>query len=148
MWNHYAAAVFKSKLPYTTIPSQRAGRLAGETHMNFFGLVLHGLSALSVYGDVIGVRLLVAAGVLLCAVTGVVAALFLPLGGVAGAPRPAMYLAGILLVLVFQVAVVSSILIFSILGGRANLTFLPIRDYRHFVKDVTKAVPASDPGVR
>ncbi len=28
---------------------------------------------------------------------------------------------------------VTAVLIFGVLGARANLTFLPIRDYRHFV---------------
>jgi hypothetical protein len=145
LWNHYAAAVIKSRLPCTTIPTQRGTRLAGSSRMNFFGLMLHGMSALSVYGDVIGIRLLVAASTLLLAISGgLTAALLLRSGTSPGEPGLPMILGGVLLFVTFQVAVVSSILVFSVLGGRATLTFLPIRDYRYFIKDVTKTFPLSD----
>ena len=42
LWNHYAAAVFKSRLPYRLLPTQRANRLAGRPQMNFVALVIHG----------------------------------------------------------------------------------------------------------
>ena len=67
MWNHYAAAVFRSGLPFTMIPISRGKRIAGTSKMNFTALVSHGLSAISVFGDIVGVRLLIgsAAGSLL-----------------------------------------------------------------------------------
>src|SRR5262249_41875991 len=49
LWNHYAAAVFRSKLPVATIPIPRGQRIAGTSHMNFVALVSHGLSAMSVF---------------------------------------------------------------------------------------------------
>ena len=64
LWNHYAAAVFKARLPRDTVPTERAPRLCGESRMNFVALVGHGLSALSVHAELIGVRLLVATGLL------------------------------------------------------------------------------------
>jgi polyisoprenyl-phosphate glycosyltransferase len=60
LWNHYAAAVVKARLPYTTIPTRRGTRLHGRSSMRFVSLVTHGLSAMSVFGDAIGVRLLIA----------------------------------------------------------------------------------------
>ena len=78
LWNHYAAAVFRSRQPYSTIPTRRAQRLSGTSHMNFVSLVVHGMSAISVYGDRLFVRLIVFASGLaatavagLCAVVGV-----------------------------------------------------------------------------
>ncbi len=59
LWNHYAAAAFHSRQPYCTVPTERARRLGGRSSMNFVSLVTHGLSAISVYREVIGVRLLV-----------------------------------------------------------------------------------------
>src|SRR5262249_7603317 len=58
LWNHYAAAVFRSKLPLKTVPIPRGHRTSGTTQMNFVALVYHGLSAISVFGDIVGVRLL------------------------------------------------------------------------------------------
>ena len=60
LWNHYAAAAFTSRQPYATVPTRRANRLDGRSKMNFVALVIHGLSAISVYSDAIGVRLLIA----------------------------------------------------------------------------------------
>ena len=60
LWNHYAAAAFPSRQPYATVPTRRADRLDGRSKMNFVALVIHGLSAISVYSDAIGVRLLIA----------------------------------------------------------------------------------------
>src|SRR5262245_61889783 len=48
LWNHYAAAVFKARIPRATIPTTRARRLTGRSHVTFVGLIAHGLSALSV----------------------------------------------------------------------------------------------------
>ena len=58
LWNHYAAAVYKAKLPMALIPAQRNCRLEGSSRMNLVALVVHGLSAMAVFGDRIGVRLL------------------------------------------------------------------------------------------
>ena len=52
LWNHYAAAVVKSQQPFDTIPTRRAKRLSGKSRMNFVRLVAHGLSAISVFGDI------------------------------------------------------------------------------------------------
>src|SRR2546425_10710991 len=60
LWNHYAAAVFRSGLPFTTTPIPRGYRIAGTSRMNFVSLTAHGMSAISVFGDVVGVRLLIA----------------------------------------------------------------------------------------
>jgi hypothetical protein len=59
LWNHYAAAVFRIRAPFTTIPVPRALRHAGRSKMNFVALMIHGLSAMSLYSDIIGTRLLI-----------------------------------------------------------------------------------------
>jgi SAM-dependent methyltransferase len=59
-WNHYAASVFKAKIPVEMVPTDRAPRIAGTSKMNLVGLVTHGLSAMSVFADTVGVRLLLA----------------------------------------------------------------------------------------
>ena len=64
LWNHYAAAVIRSRQPHCLIPTCRSVRLCGRSTMNFVSLVVHGLSAISVYSDVVGVRLLVMSALL------------------------------------------------------------------------------------
>jgi polyisoprenyl-phosphate glycosyltransferase len=137
MWNHYAAAVHKSRQPLALVPTKRGQRLAGKSKMNFTSLVIHGLSAISVYGDTIGVRLLVATsvfiGLALAGLVGVVAVRLLTDWAV---PGWATYAAGTLLVVLFQAIMFSFIFSFIILGDRQGSTFLPLRDYRYFVGSV------------
>lgn len=45
------------------IPTHRANRLIGCSKMNFTALLLHGLSAISVFRDVIMARLMIAASI-------------------------------------------------------------------------------------
>jgi len=142
LWNHYAAAVFKARLAYATVPTARGSRLSGYSTMNFIPLVVHGLSALSVYGDIIGVRLLVAGIALIALVcAGLFGALVIRFATNLAIPGWATYTSGILLMLLVQVVMMCLILIFTILNSRPNLTFIPMRDYQYFVKSVTRALP-------
>ena len=138
LWNHYAAAVFKSRLPYTTLPTARGVRYAGNSTMNYVALVTHGLSAMAAFGDRIGVRLLTAT-VLMALAAG--AALTFALAGplLAGEGLPSWGPIAILVFfsVVFQALAVSLTFVFVILGSRDSSTFLPIRDYTHYILDVT-----------
>jgi glycosyltransferase involved in cell wall biosynthesis len=139
LWNHYAAAVFKARVPYATVPTTRGHRLAGTPTMDFVGLVVHGLSALSVFGDIIGVRLLAAAvAVLVVGGLGIIAVAVTRFATSFAIPGWATYTSGLLFLLLFQTAGLSLLLIFIILSARATVTFIPIRDYQYFVKDVTE----------
>ncbi len=55
---HYVAALIKSKLPFTTIKCDKGKRILGETNQNNNMLLFHGLASMSVYMDIIVLRLL------------------------------------------------------------------------------------------
>jgi polyisoprenyl-phosphate glycosyltransferase len=136
LWNHYAAAVFKARLPYETISTKRAHRLAGQPRMNFVGLVIHGLSAISINGDIVGVRMLLASmAVIFLALLGLLVVVAIRLGGPEGMAIPgwATSAAGLLIVILFQAIMTSVMFIFIILSNRQGATFLPVRDYSYFV---------------
>jgi hypothetical protein len=61
LWNNLAAAILRCRLPYRAVPTERGKRYAGVSRMNLPSLVIHGLSAMSVYTDVIFVRILAGA---------------------------------------------------------------------------------------
>lgn len=137
LWNHYAAAVFKGKIPYTTVPTSRGHRLEGESHMNFVSLVVHGLSAISVYAEVVSVRLLATAA----AVMGLTMILLgvtvgVRLGTDLAIPGWATYTSGLLLILFLLSSILAFFLAFVLLASRSNLSFLPIRDYRFFISGI------------
>lgn len=138
LWNHYAASVFKARLPVAFVPTARAGRLAGESKLNFVGLVIHGLSAMSVFAETVGVRLMLGLGVLMSLSLALVLLVAgVRLGTTLAIPGWATTAAGLLLILALQMFTLVVGLTFSVLFNRNNLTFLPVRDYRYFIGGVT-----------
>jgi hypothetical protein len=96
LWNHYSGGIIKSKLPYASVGTDRGKRYSGTSKMNFQNLelpyasvgtdrgkrysgtskmnfqnlVLHGLSSISIYLDIVSIRLLIAA--FLCALLTII----------------------------------------------------------------------------
>lgn len=141
MWNHYAAAVVKSGIPISMVSSTRARRLTGESKMNFVGLVIHGLSAISVQGETIGVKLLLASGaslflLLLLGISVLGVRLFTEMA----IPGWATTAGGLLVVIFIQMAALSLQFAFLVLQSRAGASFIPSRDYEHFIEDIEHVV--------
>lgn len=133
LWNHYAAAVINSKIPFALIPCVRQPRLGGRSTMSFTALVMHGLSALSVFSHVIGVRLVTACLLFPLVLGGGLLALWLL--PAAQRPLPDWLPAAIVLLLgllglQFCLALAFVLLILS---GRQGTSFIPARDYRFFI---------------
>ena len=129
LWNHFAAAVFASRLPRMSLPTPRAKRYAGHSKLNFVGLVVHGLSALACYSEIIGVRALIAT-LGLCGLSlgaAVALAMLRSLAAVA-VPAWAEWAAG--LGGVFSLQLLAVALGFSLLtlARRHDAAFLPLRD--------------------
>lgn len=145
LWNHYAAAIFQARLPRELIPTVRGLRYDGRSKMNFVALVNHGLQAISVFIEVVAVRLLLAvcllasgAGALLA---GTLAAKFwmhlTP-------PAWALYGFGTFLIISLSLALGSFSLTLGFLAQRNGLDFIPLRDYRLFVEGLQPAGPPQD----
>lgn len=135
LWNHYAAAVVKARLPWVSVPTTRGHRLAGAPSMHFTALVVHGLSALSVFGDTVGVRVLIAALVLAAlVVVGLATVLVVRVGTALAIPGWATYTGGLLLLALMQVSIIGFMITFAILSNRSAFTFMAVRDYQLFVK--------------
>ena len=60
IWNHHPVGALKARVPSVQVPIKPGTRLAGSSKMSFPSLVTHGLSAISVHGEIVGARLLVA----------------------------------------------------------------------------------------
>lgn len=136
LWNHYAAAVFRSRLPIAMVPIPRGRRIAGKSKMNFVALVMHGLSAVSVFGDTVGVRLLIGslAGSLLAGL-GIVAVLSIRFFTDLAIPGWATYAIGTLAVIMLQMLTIAASFTFFTLSSRASPGFLPLRDCLIFVAE-------------
>ena len=141
MWNHYAAAIFQSRLSFDTIPTQRGTRYSGRSKMNYLSLVMHGLNAISVFGDLVAVRFLIAVFALSC-LCGVMLVVSLVTHFVSNSDFPvwAVYGGGTLLILLLLTVGCFS-LVLNLMSQRNNLDFIPIRDYKYFVDRVIRLAP-------
>ncbi len=139
MWNHYAAAVMQARIPTTLVATVRGKRLAGRTTMNFVSLVAHGLSAMSVFADRIGVRLLATTGILMAVLfVALVVAVFVRFFTDLAIPAWTTVVLGFLTVLLVQTAILSMVFMFMIQMGRAGSSFIPAREYGLFVDSMKR----------
>ncbi len=128
MWNHYAASVVRARVPHARIPTARGRRASGRSKMNLVTLIIHGLSAMSVFGDIAGVRMLLASVAATCVALCLAAWTQLTESG-----RPMLPMALVLLVLSAQGVGLSLFFVFSTLASRKGAGFVPRRDHGMFV---------------
>jgi len=149
MWNHYAAAAFVSRQPRATIPTRRAPRLDGRSSMNFVHLVTHGLRAISVYRDLVGVRMLMAGSAsMTLALLGIAAAAALGRWTALTSSGWASTVLVLLLALLVQATLFAFFLTFVLLSDLSGSSVLPARDYAFFVGGLTTVFPAPSAAAR
>jgi hypothetical protein len=137
LWNNLPATVMRSRLRYRLVPTERGSRYAGRSKMNFVGLVIHGMSALSVYSDVIFVRLLFAAiAVSIVAVIGILTVTIIRFGTDLAVPGWASTVVGVFMILLFQMIMGIVVASLALLGGRSRRPFVPRSDCGQFVASV------------
>jgi glycosyltransferase involved in cell wall biosynthesis len=136
LWTHYAAAVVISRLPFTTIQLDRGNRYAGTTRMNMDSLVLHGLAAIALYPSVI-IRVL--AGSMFVGLLAIVVAVTVTIirlttdYAIAGWTSSMLWIA---VTLFSMTTLLSLVFVFTNLALRSLATYIPKRDYPHFVDNV------------
>jgi hypothetical protein len=143
LWNNLPAAIMRSRLPFMQVGTVRGIRYAGQPKMNFPGLVIHGLSAMSVYTDLIFVRVLLAAG----AVSGVAflaicAVLAIRFGTALAIPGWATTVFGDLVIILLQAMLMIVATSLMVLAGRSARPIVPVVDAGMFIQSVSDVVPA------
>jgi hypothetical protein len=134
LWNHYAAAVCRARLPRRQLPIDKGSRLAGTSKMNFVSLLVHGLTAISVFSDQAGARILVGS-LILAGLTLVVGIAFWMVGLNTGVTVPnwAASALGWTAVLVVQLLTFAVIFVFTIVSRRSATNFVLLRDAPFFI---------------
>ncbi len=143
LWNHLAAAVVRSRLQLVRVATQRGTRYAGRSSMNLVSLIMHGLSAISVFTDVLFVRILVLSGVVsfLALTVGTVAAV-LRLTTEFAIPGWASTVIGLSAVILFQSLTLSALGAFMMLANRSSFAFVPAT---HALLYIQTRVTVSEP---
>jgi polyisoprenyl-phosphate glycosyltransferase len=136
IWNNFPGGVIKSRLPYDSVPIERAKRLAGESKMNFVSLVMHGLSTISVLIDIVAVRILIFSILMSVAALAVICVVLFLKWIHNASPGWASTLSSTLLILVLQSFLISLFLVFMVLQYRTQQHFIPATQYKDFVEKI------------
>lgn len=135
LWNHLAATYLRSRIALRPLGLARGTRYAGRSKMNMPALVTHGLSAISVFSDIMVARLLLASCALfVTSIVGVgivVGIRLLTTLAIAGWATSAV---GILVVISMQALMMSLMSAFLLLSGRAQIPVSLIQEHGRFVR--------------
>ncbi|MEI9951938.1 MAG: glycosyltransferase [Pseudomonadota bacterium] len=137
IWNHLAATLTRSRMPLIKVDTARGERYAGKSKMNFISLVVHGLTAVAVYADVVLVRIvLLASGLASLALLGIILTIGVRIATPWAIPGWASGVAGTLLILFFQAVLIPAVGVFVVLSSRTARTVVPVIDSKDFVESV------------
>lgn len=136
LWNNLPAALIRSRVRYTALPLARGTRYAGQSRMNMAGLVVHGLSAMSVYTDVIFVRIIMLACMVSgLTVIGMVVVALIRFFSDLGVPGWASTVFGTLTVILMQTLVIVIATCLVLLAGRGQRPIVPATDSGVYVAE-------------
>ncbi|MCP4142017.1 MAG: glycosyltransferase [Chloroflexi bacterium] len=139
IWNHFAAGIMHSSLKWRTISTNRGKRYAGKSHMNLTSLVLHGLSAISVYTERVYVRFILVSFLLISLdVIGFIILLYVKYLTPLAIPGWATNVAVGLVLIMLQVILFLAILSFAVLGYRSMKMFIPAIDFENYLRKIEK----------
>jgi hypothetical protein len=134
IWNNYPGGVIRSKLPFDSVPLDRGVRLAGKSKMNFTSLILHGMSAISVFLDFTAVRILIFATVMVSfSVVGSAIALYLKFVMHQATPGWASNLVMGFFIVFIQGFFIALFILFMVLSSRRYNSFIPYFGYNKFI---------------
>lgn len=135
LWNNLPASIMRSRIPYHMVPIARGSRYEGRSQMGgLVGLVAHGLSAMSVYTDVIFVRvLLIAAAVGAMSIIGLIVVVMIRLATDLAIPGWATNSAGSLFIVLLLTLVIVIATGLMMLGNRSLRPIVPIIDAPSFI---------------
>lgn len=134
LWNHLAATYLRSKIPLHSVPLPRGKRYYGKSKMNLPALVVHGLSALSVFSDVLIARLLLlSSAIFVVSVLGVATVVVVKFATDLAIVGWATNAAGLLAVISLQALMLSLVGAFLLLNGRSQIPISLTREYERFL---------------
>jgi glycosyltransferase involved in cell wall biosynthesis len=136
IWNNLPAAIIRSRIPYVEIETKRGQRFAGNSRMNFVSLSVHGVSAISVYTDVVLLRVIIAMGFLATMVfIGLLSVITIKIATNWAIPGWASYLAASLTTILLQTLVFAGFALFQLLSLRNLKSFIPAADVGDLLLD-------------
>jgi len=139
LWNNFPISILRSRLRRDFVPTARGQRYAGTSKMNLIALIVHGMSAMSVYTEVIFVRLLLGSAPLaILTLLGIAVAVVLKLTTNLGTPGWTTTVVGVLAIVLAQTISLVAATALMVLSGRRVRPMIPILDCRHLVARIER----------
>lgn len=137
IWNNYPGGIIRSKLPFDSVPLDRGVRLAGHSKMNFSSLILHGMSAISVFLEVTAVRILIFVSVMIAAaLIGSSVVFYLKFFLNQATPGWASSLMMAFFIVFLQGFIIALFILFMVLSSRRYTAFIPYLGYKNFIDTI------------
>jgi hypothetical protein len=115
---HLAASVLRSGLPVERLAIDRGRRYDGQSKMSFVALTSHGLRSIAVFGETVLTRIVIAAFLIAALGAAALAVVFvMKLLGITS-PGWTTTVAGVILIVVAQIAMTGLLGLFVILRGQ------------------------------
>ena len=139
IWNNLAAAIHRSRLGILAVRTARGVRYAGRSSTSLTSLIVHGLSSVSVYSDVVFVRLLLfSAIVAVTAFAGILVALSLKFFTDLATPGWTTTAVGTLAIISLQLIVLSIAGSFLLLSNRTHAVTVPAMRADEYIRSVVR----------
>ena len=134
IWNNLPAAIIRSRIPYMELETKRGVRFAGRSRMNFINLAVHGVSAISVYTDIVLLRIIVSTILFATAMLfGILLVVVVKLLTNCAIPGWTSYVAASLTIILLQTVAFAGFGLFQLLSLRNMRAFVPAVDVEAFV---------------
>lgn len=134
IWNHYAGGILKSKFPIATVTVERGKRFSGKSKMNFGALVMHGLSAISIYMDIVIIRLIILSIILIIAsVLALLVILYVKFFTTLAIPGWATLTSLAVLIILFQAFFLGFFTVFSSISQKTSTQIIPELEYKKYI---------------
>ena len=134
LWNNYPATLLRNKIELKRIDLPRQKRYSGKSSLNLISFIQHGLGAISVFLDIVLIRvLIVLSSVLVLALSTLIVLLALLSSSFSN--MIVLYFA-FMFIIAFIILNISISVLFSIiiyLGNRSMKQDPPIMFYKHFI---------------
>jgi len=139
IWNHYAGGILKSRFPIQTVLAEKGKRLAGKSKMNFTALVMHGLSAISVYLDTVVIRLIfLCISLILLSIIALLAILYIRFFTTLAIPGWATNTSLAIMIIVIQAFFLCFFAVFSSISQKTSTQIIPALEYKSFIFNTCK----------
>ncbi|MBN7812949.1 glycosyltransferase [Algoriphagus sp. H41] len=134
LWNNYPAAFLKSKIGYSTLSTSRGVRYHGYSKMNLTSLVIHGLSGVAVFADVVNTRMIIfSLAIILSALLGISIVVSIKILTDSAIPGWATYSVLAFAILLFQALIIAFFTLFIFLSNRSVMAVQPVKAYVNYI---------------